>query len=71
MADEFRMPLKVGTRVELPRAPALGLPPATGRVARWTKIMDPRMRGKHPIIFDDSGGTLMVHESGFRVLRAS
>lgn len=63
--------LKAGTRVSMQVGGGI-YPKKTecGRIARWSKVMGPREAlpaGYHPVTFD-TGGTLMVHESGFTVV---
>lgn len=70
--------IKAGTRVELKGTPACGgfpgVPPESGTVKRWTARNGPITNHAGPdnpgwhVIALDAGGTLIVHETGFRVL---
>lgn len=68
------MTLKAGTRIELHGTPAFpgfpGVAPESATIGRWLKyVSGPRetMPGWHVIKFD-TGGKLLVHETGFRVI---
>ena len=61
--------IKTGTRIELNGTPSLGVPPEMATIAKWGKKSGPRenMLGWHIVKFND-GGSLMVHESRFRII---
>ena len=69
--------LKAGTRIEVRGTPACGgfpgVDPEGATIKRWTakngpikNHVSPTNGGWHVVAFD-SGGCLLVHESGFRV----
>lgn len=64
--------LKAGTKVKVLQfdfAKGEWVAGDSGRVVRWTKASGDRSRlpGYEAIRFDDTGGVLLIHSSGFEV----
>lgn len=60
------MTLKAGTQIEVFVSHPQGQN-ETAKISRWTKVSGPRLEGWHVVKFS-SGGRLIVHETGFRVI---